>query len=72
MDSLNNDIMVINEDLNWIKVMLAEKKRTNKWLAEQIAVKPSTVSEWFTNFYQPDIASLLKIAYLMEFVIKEL
>lgn len=60
------------EDMNRIKVVLVEKKRTNKWLAEQMGVKPSTVSKWCTNSSQPDIASLLKIADLLEVDIKEL
>jgi len=60
------------EDMNRIKVVLVEKKRTNKWLAEQMGVKPSTVSKWCTNSSQSDIASLLKIADLLEVDIKEL
>lgn len=60
------------EDINRIKVVLVEKKRTNKWLAEQMGVKPSTVSKWCTNTSQPDVASLLKIADLLEVDIKEL
>ena len=55
-----------NRDLNRIKVMLAEKKRTNKWLAEQLGVNPATVSKWCTNSSQPDLASLLKISKLLE------
>ena len=42
-----------NKDLNRIKVMLAEKKRTNKWLAEQLGVNAATVSKWCTNSSQP-------------------
>ena len=60
------------EDINRIKVVLVEKKRTNKWLADQMGVKPSTVSKWCTNSSQPDVASLLKIADLLEVDIKEL
>ncbi|APW31463.1 transcriptional regulator [Prevotella intermedia ATCC 25611 = DSM 20706] len=60
------------EDINRIKVVLVEKKRTNKWLAEQMGVKPSTVSKWCTNTSQPDVTSLLKIADLLEVDIKEL
>ena len=60
------------EDINRIKVVLAEKKRTNKWLAEQMGVNPTTVSKWCTNSSQPDVASLLKIADLLEVDIKEL
>ncbi len=36
-------------DINRLKVVLAEKKRTNKWLCEQLGVNPSTVSKWCTN-----------------------
>lgn len=60
------------EDINRIKVVLVEKKRTNKWLAEQLGVNPSTVSKWCTNSSQPDLNSLLKIADLLEVDIKEL
>lgn len=60
------------EEINRIKVVLAEKKRTNKWLAEQMGVKSSTVSKWCTNSSQPDVASLLKIADFLEVDIKEL
>ena len=60
------------EDVNRIKLVLVEKKRTSKWLSEQMGVNPSTVSNWSTNTSQPDIASLLNIAELMEVDIKEL
>ena len=60
------------EDINRIKLVLIEKKRTSKWLSEQMGVNPSTVSKWSTNISQPDIASLLKIADLLEVDIKEL
>ena len=48
------------EDINRIKVVLVEKKRTSKWLSEQIGVTPSTVSKWCTNSSQPDLGNLLK------------
>jgi transcriptional regulator with XRE-family HTH domain len=60
------------EDINRIKLALVEKKRTSKWLAEQIGVTPSTVSKWCTNSSQPDLGNLLKIADLLEVDIKEL
>lgn len=60
------------EDVNRIKLVLVEKKRTSKWLSEQMGVNPSTVSKWCTNTSQPDIPSLLKIADLLEVDIKEL
>lgn len=60
------------EDINRIKVVLVEKKRTNKWLAEQLGVNPSTVSKWYTNSSQPDLNCLLKISDLLGVDIKEL
>ena len=60
------------EDVNRIKLVLVEKKRTSKLLSEQMGVNPSTVSKWCTNTSQPDITSLLKIADLLEVDIKEL
>ena len=62
----------IMEDVNRIKLVLVEKKRTSKWLSEQMGVNPSAVSKWCTNTSQPDIASLLRIADLLEVDIKEL
>ena len=34
-----------NKDLNRLKVVLADKKRTNKWLAEQLGKDPATHSQ---------------------------
>lgn len=59
-------------DVNRIKLVLVEKKRTSKWLSEQMGVNPSMVSKWCTNTSQPDIARLLRIADLLEVDIKEL
>lgn len=44
-----------NKDLNRINVVLVDKKRTNKWLAEQLGVDPATVSKWCTNSAQPNL-----------------
>ena len=59
-------------DINRLKVVLAEKKRTNKWLCEQLNVNPSTVSKWCTNSSQPDLETLVKIANLLEIELAEL
>lgn len=59
-------------DINRLKVVLAEKKRTNKWLCEQLNVNPSTVSKWCTNSSQPDLQTLIKIARLLEIELNEL
>lgn len=60
------------DDINRIKLVLVEKKRTSKWLSEQMGVTPSTVSKWCTNSSQSDLNSLLKIADLLDVDIKEL
>ena len=54
------------KDLNRLKVVLAEKKRTNKWLAEQLGKNVTTVSKWCTNTSQPDLQTLDRIAALLE------
>ena len=60
------------ELINRIKVVLAEKKRTNKWLAEQLGRDPATVSKWCTNSAQPNLENLLDIAKCLEVDINEL
>ena len=59
-------------DINRLKVVLVENKKTNKWLCEQLGVNPSTVSKWCTNSSQPDLQTLVKIARLLEVTVDEL
>ena len=59
-------------DINRLKLVLVEKKRTAKWLAEELQKAPATVSKWCTNSSQPDLNSLLKISDLLGVDIKEL
>ena len=54
-----------NKDLNRIKVVLVEHKRTNKWLAEQLGKDPATVSKWCTDTSQPSIDMFFRIAKLL-------
>ena len=56
----------MKEDINRIKVVLAEKKRTNKWLAEQLGKDPATISKWCTNSAQPGLETLVEIARLLD------
>ena len=53
------------KDLNRIKIVLVEKKKTSRWLAEQLGKNISTVSKWCTNTSQPDLQTLDKIAELL-------
>ena len=63
---------MIREDINRLKIVLVEKKKTNKWLAEQLGKDPATVSKWCTNLVQPDLNTLRQIAELLDVDIKDL
>lgn len=60
------------DDLNRIKVVLVEKKRTSKWLSEQLGKSTATVSKWCQNSVQPDLQTLDKISRLLDVDIKDL
>ena len=60
------------EDINRLKVVLVEKKKTSKWLSEQLGIAPSTVSKWCTNTTQPDIETIIKISKLLGIELDEL
>lgn len=65
-------LSIMDKDINRIKVVLAEKKKTNKWLAEQLGCAPTTVSKWCTNVCQPTMETFLKIAKLLNVELTEL
>jgi len=54
------------KNLNRIKVMLAERNHTNKWLAEQVGKDPATVSKWVTNASQPSLEMIFRIAEVLK------
>lgn len=58
--------------VNRLKVVLVEKEKTSKWLAETLGKDPATVSKWCTNTTQPSIETFLEIARLLEVDIKDL
>lgn len=62
----------MSKDINRLKVVLAEKKRTNKWLAERLGKDPGTVSKWCTNTMQPNLETLVEIAKVLEVDTKDL
>lgn len=59
-------------NINRIKVVLVDKRKTNKWLAEQLNVVPSTVSKWCTNDAQPSLETLMQISRLLEVKVDDL
>ncbi|MDO4510221.1 MAG: helix-turn-helix transcriptional regulator [Bacteroidales bacterium] len=61
-----------NKDLNRIKVVLVEQKRTAKWLSEQLGKDPATVSKWCTNQSQPSIETLAEASRVLGVDVREL
>ena len=60
------------KDINRIKVVLVEKKRTSKWLSEQLRKDPATISKWCTNTSQPDLVTLTKVAAVLDVDVRQL
>ncbi len=72
---LNPELKLLNmevKDLNRLKLMLVEKKRTGIWLAEQLGVSNTTVSKWCSNVTQPTLPTLDRIAELLECELRDL
>ena len=61
-----------SKHLNRIKVVLAEKDKSNKWLAEQLGKDQATISKWVTNTTQPNLEMLLLIAKVLEVNVNDL
>ena len=57
----NNQQIVMNR----IKAVLAEKQRTNRWLAEQMSKSENTISRWCSNKSQPSLDMLVKVVELL-------
>lgn len=62
----------MKKEINRLKVVLTEKKRTNRWLATQLGKNESTISKWCTNTTQPSLNDLVLIAKCLEMDIKDL
>lgn len=58
--------------INRLKVVLAEKEKSGKWLADQLEKSTCTVSKWCSNTTQPDLQTLEKISKLLDIDIKDL
>lgn len=62
----------MNEDINRLKVVLAEKKKTNRWLATQIGKDEGTVSKWCPNTMQPNFETLREVAKVLDVDVADL
>jgi transcriptional regulator with XRE-family HTH domain len=65
----NNEKM---EALNRLKVVLVEKGKTSRWLAEQLGKTEHTISRWCQNKTQPSIAQLNEIAKVLMIDVRSL
>lgn len=63
---------IIMQNLNRIKVVLVEQKKTGKWLADQLGKSTCTISKWCQNTIQPDLKTLNEIANLLKVDVKNL
>ena len=64
--------MASNKDLNRLKVILAEKKKSSLWLSRQLGCAPTIVSKWCTNSSQPPLEMLMKTAKLLDVDLNDL
>lgn len=60
------------KNLNRLKVVLAEKNLSNKWLSEQLGVGQATISKWVTNSSQPNLEMLLRLSDCLEVPLEDL
>ncbi len=58
--------------LNRIKVVLAEKNKSNKWLSEQLDKDSAIISKWVTNTTQPNVETLIQISKVLGVTVDEL
>lgn len=59
-------------DLNRLRIVLAERNKTNRWLADQLGVTEGTVSKWATNNHQPPLERLYEISLIFKIDIHDL
>ena len=52
--------------INRLKVVLVEKEKSGKWLADQLGKSTCTVSKWCSNTTLPDLQTLDRIAQLLK------
>lgn len=71
-DNIGNTSNMPKGDINRLKVVLVEQKRTAKWLAEQVGRDPATVSKWCTNLVQPNLETLRQVAFILDVDIRDL
>lgn len=67
-----HNVITGNKKINRLKIVLAEKDKSNNWLAEQLGRDKATISKWCTNTSQPDIETFIKISKLLNVELADL
>ena len=60
-----------SKNLNRLRVVIAEKNLSNKWLSEQLGIG-QPISKWVTNSAQPNLEQLIKLSKILEVDINDL
>ncbi len=60
------------QNINRLKIVLAEQKKTARWLAIQMDKDPATISKWCTNTSQPSVETFIRIADILHVDVREL
>lgn len=66
------EIATVNNAVNRLKVVLAEKNKTNRWLAETIGKNENTISRWCSNKSQPSVDVVVEIARVLDVDVRDL
>lgn len=59
-------------NLNYLKLVLVEKNKTEKWLADELGKTSCTVSKWSQNTIQPDLKNSTKSQIFWELILPNL
>lgn len=60
------------KEINRLKMVLIEQKKTGKWLADNLGKDTATISRWCNNHAQPSIETFTHIAELLNIDVREL
>ncbi|MEL7586944.1 MAG: helix-turn-helix transcriptional regulator [Prolixibacteraceae bacterium] len=69
---INAEKLMEKQTFNRIKAVLAERRKSNNWLADELDMNRTTVSKWCRNDMQPRVETLFQIANVLDVDVREL
>ena len=69
---INTEKLMEKQTFNRIKAVLAERRKSNNWLADELDMNRTTVSKWCRNDMQPRVETLFQIANVLDVDVREL